>query len=576
MIKIQYFPQMLGRVFLILTFLTVLLTAFLLLSGRAYAADASEHLLFRVDTELNVPNAKDTSNKVTVRWYCDGASTFGEVTDNTGSESTDSLDGIIRVASNSKEMTDASCTIGASETLRASVSLDGWLEREWTVTSFPGASTAADFDVGVFTQRASMDYTIVVNGITDELSTDLTLNGGTNASASYDGTVASQSYSNYLPLGAGTWKKYIAGTTTGGNVHGYRNGYVRATTTTILTINSTTSTSVDFGTSDTSAHNESGLAFAIKAQVYERGGDFTNYKVTSGTVTAGDSLGTNCTAGTGSNAGYWYCAVPLAETDITAQFSHDNWNTTTATYTDRTAKADAQQTPTILPTRKAIGGSCASCASTEPVVTESSPTPTPEPGVSPTPIPEVTPTPMPSDGPKKLYRKVADPKVYVQGADGMLSWIRTLEDFNAAGYNWADVQVISGPEFAQLKIEPSSITAKLFRKANEPKVYVQGDGGTLTWVKTLEDFNAAGYNWADVQQITGEEFGKMKVGGQIRVVKDISFLRVRSGPSTKNAILGTVVPGRLLQFYEWTNGWYKIKKDDGSFGWVHGGYVSEI
>ena len=158
----------------------------------------------------------------------------------------------------------------------------------------------------------------------------------------------------------------------------------------------------------------------------------------------------------------------------------------------------------------------------------------------------------------------------------MLTWVRTLEEFNAAGYNWADVQVISGPEFALLKIAPSSMPAKLFRKANDPKVYVQGEDGTLTWVKTLEEFNAAGYNWADVQMISGEEFGKMMVGGQIKVVGSIAFLRVRGGPSTSNAILGQVSPGQVLQFYEWKNGWYKIKRDDGTFGWVFGGYANEI
>lgn len=562
MIKIHIYPQTLGRIFVIFAVSAVLFTAFLLLSNRAHAADDGEYIFFRVDTELNVPNAKNTSNKVTVRWYCDGASTFGEVTDNTASESTDALDGIIKVASNSKEMTDSSCTIGASETLRASVSLDGWVTRSWTAASFPGASTSVEF-----TQRASMDYTIVINGIADELGTALTLDG-TTASATYSGTVASQSYSG--------GKRYIAGTTSAGTVTGGADGYVNRTSS-ALTISSTASQSVDFGTTDDSSLDESGLNFGHKISVTYAGGQASSAvsgtNVIAGVVTAGDSLATGCTKGTGSNVGKWYCPVPLAHTATTANFRHDDLtpDPATATYADRSSGADAQTTATISTSKKSTGGG----GGTSIVVTPT-PTPTPTVSITPTPTPgvtpTVTPTPTPLIGPVKLYRKVADPKVYVLGADDMLTWVRTLEDFNAAGYNWTDVQVISGPEFAQLKISPASVvSATLFRKANDTKVYVQGSDGALTWVRTLEEFNTAGYNWADVQTISGEEFGKMMIGGQIKVVQGISFLRVRGGPSVSNAILGQVSPGQVLQFYEWNNGWYKINS-----GWVFGAYAQEF
>lgn len=515
--KALSFPRFLSRIFVIFAVLAVFLTAFLLLSNNANAADVEEHLKFKVDTELDVPNAKDTSNKVTVRWYCDGATTFGQVTDNTSSESTNTLDGIVTVASNSKEMTDASCTIGASETLRASASLDGWVEREWTVASFPGASTSANFNTNVFTQRASMDYTIVINGVDDELGTAITLNG-TTASAQYDLGVASQSYSG--------GKKYIAGTATNGKVKADANGYVSATSSAIGTINSTTSKSIDFGVETNSDVNESGLSFALKVQVYSSGGSFASSKLTSGTVKAGDSLGTTCTAGTGDNVGYWYCAISLADTETSAQFSRSDYETTSGTYADRTVETDAQQTATILPPKKAAGGGCASCTPTEPtVVAESSPILTPEPSISPTPTLQATFTPIPVISPTSM---------------------------------------------------PAPVTVSLFRKANDPKVYVQKSDGTLNWVKTLAEFNAAGYRWTDVKVISGSEFGKMRVGGQIRVVQGISYLRVRSGPSTKNAILDTVPPGRALQFYGWENGWYKIKRTNGSFGWVSGSYTKEF
>lgn len=504
MIKIYFCPQVLGRVFVAFAVLAVLFAAFLLLSNKVYAADAGEYVFFRVDTELNVPNAKDTSNKVIVRWYCTGATTFGQVTDNTASESTNALDGIIKVASNSKEMTDASCTIGSSETLRASVSLDGWVEKEWTASSFPGASGSVEF-----TQYASMDYTIVINGVDDELGTLITLDG-TSASASYSGTVASQSYSG--------GKRYIAGSTSGGTVKGGANGYVNRTSS-ALTISSTASQSVDFGVETDSDLDESGLDFGHKIRVYESGGSFADNKVTAGTVKAGDSLGTTCT---NNNDGNWYCAVPLANTETSAQFSNSTWVTTSATYTDRTTGTSASNSADITPLRLASGGGGSSTTPT--------PTPTPTPAPSPTPLVSITPTPSVSATP---------------------------------------VPVVVSPT-------PSPVTYKLYRKVRDPKVYVEGSDGTLRWVKTLAEFNAAGYNWADVKVISGREFGKMRVGGQIRVVQGIGYLRVRNGPSTKNVILDTVPPGRVLQFYGLENGWYKIKRTDGTFGWVHGGYANEI
>ena len=108
-----------------LVFPTLLFAVFFVFSGNAYAADAGEFVWFRIDSELNTLIAD--KGTLTIRWYCTGATTFGQVNDGTASESTKSADGIIKVASASKEMTDASCTIGASETLRASASIDGWV-----------------------------------------------------------------------------------------------------------------------------------------------------------------------------------------------------------------------------------------------------------------------------------------------------------------------------------------------------------------------------------------------------------------------------------------------------------------
>ncbi|MEK7582606.1 MAG: SH3 domain-containing protein, partial [Patescibacteria group bacterium] len=152
-------------------------------------------------------------------------------------------------------------------------------------------------------------------------------------------------------------------------------------------------------------------------------------------------------------------------------------------------------------------------------------------------------------------------------------WVRTLEEFNVAGYNWADVQVISGPEFAELKISPLSATsATLFRKANDPKVYVQGANGALTWVKTIEEFSAAGYNWADVQVISGSEFARLGVKSSLGVKKGVNWLNIRKTPSLDGVIIGKMVPTDVYEKTGQIGVWFKINFK-GQDGWIHSAYT---
>ena len=530
----------------------IMFTVFIIFPNNAKADSFNDFIFFRIDTELNQPNTNGAAALgATVTWRCNGSG-YGIVQDGTASESGGAVnaDGIVKIASLSAENIAAKAGCDAGESITATASLNGWVSRLWSGTVSAGGANVT------FTTYASMDYTIVVNGVYDELNNNLTLNG-ISASASYDGTVASQSYSNN--------KRYIAATTSGGYVRAYRDGYTVRTSDPFNDISSIASRSVGFGT-DGNDENASGLAFGLKATLNTTSRSGVTESKTRATVTAGNAFGTPCTD---NGNGDYYCAVPLADTETSVQGVANGYVTNTATYTDRATKDSAQSTVTFALAENAAGGG------STPTLTPT-PTPTPTVSVTPTPTPSVTPTvtptPTPSAEPVKLYRKVADPKVYVQGADGMLTWVRTLEEFNAAGYKWTDVQEISGPEFAQLKISSSSATsAMLFRKANDPKVYVQSGDGTLTWVRTLEEFNAAGYNWSDVKMISGSEFAQMRVGGNVKVVKEISFLRVRSGPSVADKMVGQVLPGQELKFTETKNGWYKI-----SSGWVSGAYAEEF
>ncbi len=513
------YPQVLGRFFIVFLFLAVLFTAFLLLSNKALANDGSKELVyFRIDTELDVLNSKG----VVVSWTCGGSTASGSITDGTASESSlgDGVvqDGIVEVASSSKEMTDAGCIFNTSDTITAKVVLNGWVTRRWTA-SLPASSSAA------FKTLASRDYLLVVSGAQDELGNSFNMASTSNAtntfaSASYaqtTGDVASSSYHS------NSW--YVA-PTGDGTLYGGKNGYVnKSSAVTWSSDYQTTSKSADFGTSTDSTYNGSALPFAVAATLNgTHSNGTTENNITGATVTAGDSNGTSCTG----SSGIYYCAVPLAHTGVIATVTalHGFTKTLSCTYTDRDDGNDAQSTCTISATEAVSAGSGDSGGGGGgggTTTTTPTPTPTPETSVSPSPTPSMMATPIPSVSPSAV-----------------------------------------------------SVTYELYRKVNDPKVYVKGSDGTLSWVRTLADFNTAGYKWSNVKLISGSEFAKMRVGGRIKVVKNVSFLRVRSGPSTKNTVMGTVKPGQVLQFYEWNNGWYKIQNADGKFGWVFGGYASEI
>jgi hypothetical protein len=91
------------------------------------------------------------------------------------------------------------------------------------------------------------------------------------------------------------------------------------------------------------------------------------------------------------------------------------------------------------------------------------------------------------------------------------------------------------------------------------------------------EFRAAGYKFSDVQMISGSEFAKMRIGGRLRVVQGIGWLNVRESGSVRAKIIGRALPKQEFDFVAVSgDGWFKIKKDGKDFGWVFGKYVREI
>ncbi|GEM_PF-4289071 len=182
------------------------------------------------------------------------------------------------------------------------------------------------------------------------------------------------------------------------------------------------------------------------------------------------------------------------------------------------------------------GGSTTTTSTATPTSTPTvTPTPTPSasPAVSATPTPVSTPTTVPTPSPSlptggnvKLFRKANDPKIYVQTSEGTLSWIKTLEEFNANKYKWSNVKVVSAKEFAKLQaVKPKAIATPTV--SNKYKIF-----------KT-------------------------------------SYLNVRSSASTSGALLGRLPAGTVVESLGQQGLWYKIKYQTKD-GWVHSNYLQSV
>ena len=99
----------------------------------------------------------------------------------------------------------------------------------------------------------------------------------------------------------------------------------------------------------------------------------------------------------------------------------------------------------------------------------------------------------------ELLRAIGDYKVYkLEG--GKKHWIRTAGEFNAAGYSWDEIQEVSSETLASYQ---NAVLSELLRAVGDHKVY-KLKGGKKHWIRTAGEFNAAGYNWEDVEEVTAE------------------------------------------------------------------------
>ena len=110
-------------------------------------------------------------------------------------------------------------------------------------------------------------------------------------------------------------------------------------------------------------------------------------------------------------------------------------------------------------------------------------------------------TPNPNSG-VTLYRLAGSPRVYVI-KNKKRHWIQTPKEFNDAGYNWGKVKVVSAETLEEYSDEEEVSTTELLRAVGSHKVY-KIENGKRRWIKTAGEFNAAGYKWKNIKDVSLE------------------------------------------------------------------------
>lgn len=168
-----------------------------------------------------------------------------------------------------------------------------------------------------------------------------------------------------------------------------------------------------------------------------------------------------------------------------------------------------------------------------------------------------------------------DHRVYVV-KNGKKNWVKTEAEFKANCYNWADVQTASAALLAKYP-DAQALVDALMKAVGDPRVYIVKNG-KKKWIKTAEEFNANGFDWKNVQEVTPDTLAAYSdedlAAALVKIVNALN-LRVRNANTTAGAVLDTVKKGEVYTIVEKKNGWYKIKTKKGKEGWISGNYAEE-
>ncbi|MCK5491159.1 MAG: hypothetical protein KAI67_04930 [Candidatus Pacebacteria bacterium] len=137
-------------------------------------------------------------------------------------------------------------------------------------------------------------------------------------------------------------------------------------------------------------------------------------------------------------------------------------------------------------------------------------------------------TPNPNSG-VTLYRMQGQHRVYVI-KNKKKHWIKTAREFEDNGYKWDEIQEISA-ELLEEYPEAETLVTELLRAIGDHKVY-KLEGGKKHWIETAGEFNAAGYSWDEIQEVSAEtlaSYQNVVLSGLLRAVGSHKVYSIENG-----------------------------------------------
>lgn len=453
-----------------------------------------------------------------------------------------------------------------------------WVEIPTVVTlSVPTATTIPQLNddpaitlTGTTTHLSTYAPSIPTDADAPPVPTDLSISAGnTTAALSWAASAGATKYDIYKKIGDDY--PYLAQTTsTSYTATGLTNGtayYFKVS-------------ALDNSNKESAASSFSSVTPAASSIGGGGGGSYT--PVTS--VTNASVSINNGAASTASTA----VSLTLAATNAThmaisnaADFSGVSWETFAASKSWILTAGDGLKT-VYAKFRDAAG--VASSAVSDTITLGSAPVPTP----TPTPAPTVAPSASASYPDGTLLKSSDAPEVYVI-RNGNKVWIKSAEEFNAAGYKWDNILLISKekidsyntgstisgktivivPVWLRVRSSNSTKSAELGRvNKNENYSVLEENNG---WYKIQTGKGIIG--WVSGAYATVKIDSAAGSGNESTIVINVPSLRIRSTSSTVGKMLGLVKKGAIFSVLEENNGWHKIKTNSGIIGWVSGSYV---
>jgi hypothetical protein len=97
-----------------------------------------------------------------------------------------------------------------------------------------------------------------------------------------------------------------------------------------------------------------------------------------------------------------------------------------------------------------------------------------------------------------VVKEENDPEIYVY-EDGQFRWISSLKAFDVRGHVWEDVHIVEDGFLEEHTIGPPIHVILKCRES--PHIYLL-EGEEKRWIVDIEAFEARGYVWEDVQLVS--------------------------------------------------------------------------